>query len=70
MSANDPIESAFMAGAVAALRRRADRQAKIAEAGTTRGDRGVAIRAGEAVLAARLSSVLTSLADDLEEAAP
>jgi hypothetical protein len=56
----------MLRGAALALRRRADRQSKIDEAGTMRGDRGVLIRTGEAVLAARLSSVLTSLADELE----
>jgi hypothetical protein len=39
---------------------------KIDDAGTTRSDRGVIIRTGEAVLAARLSSVLGALAADFE----
>lgn len=66
MAERDPFETAMLRGAALALRRRADRQAKIDDAGTTRSDRGVIIRTGEAVLAARLSSVLTSLADELE----
>ena len=66
MAECDPFETAMLRGAALALRRRADRQSKIDDAGTTRSDRGVIIRTGEAVLAARLSSVLTSLADELE----
>ena len=67
MAEADPIESAFLAGAVTALWRRAHRQAKIAETGTTRGPRGVIIRTGEAVLAARLAAAFSRLADDFEE---
>jgi hypothetical protein len=59
----DPFEVTMLRGA---LRRRADRQSKIDEAGTMRGDRGVLIRTGEAVLAGRLSSVLGALAADFE----
>ena len=66
MAERDPFETAMLRSAALALRRRADRQAKIDDAGTTRSDRGVIIRTGEAVLAARLSSVLKSLADELE----
>ena len=62
----DPFEVAMLRGAALALRRRADRQSKIDEAGTMRGDRGVLIRTGEAVLAGRLSSVLGALAADFE----
>jgi hypothetical protein len=46
----DPFEVTMLRGAALALRRRADRQSKIDEAGTMRGDRGVLIRTGEAVL--------------------
>ena len=66
MAECDPFETAMLRGAPLALRRRADRQAKIDDAGTTRSDRGVIIRTGEAVLAARLSSVLGALAADFE----
>ena len=40
----DPFEVTMLRGAALALRRRADRQSKIDEAGTMRGDRGVLIR--------------------------
>ena len=43
MSEIDPLEADMLRGAVLALRRRADRQAKIAEAGTMLGDRGAVI---------------------------
>ena len=66
MAECDPFETAMLRGAALALRRRADRQSKIDDAGTTRSDRGVIIRTGEAVLAARLSSVLGALAADFE----
>ena len=62
----NPFEVTMLRGAALALRRRADRQSKIDEAGTMRGDRGVLIRTGEAVLAGRLSSVLGALAADFE----
>ena len=66
MAEADPIESAFRAGAVAALRRRAARQAKIAADGTTNGKRGAIIRSGEAVLAVGLASVFSELAAEIE----
>jgi hypothetical protein len=62
----DDIETAFRAGAVAALRRRAARQAELAADGTTASERGVIFRTGEGVLASRLAAVLTVLADELE----
>ena len=55
----DPVESAFLAGAVAALRRRAARQARIAADGRQGGESAVAIRVAQA---------LTELADELEHA--
>jgi hypothetical protein len=70
MADPDPFKIAILRGAVVALRRRADRQAKIAEAGTTRGDRGAPIRTGEAVLADRLAEVLSQLAAEFEGAPP
>jgi hypothetical protein len=54
MSEIDPLEAELMRGAAAALRNRAKRQAKIAAEGTTFGDRGVAIRSGEAAIASTL----------------
>jgi hypothetical protein len=63
----DPFETAMLRGAALALRRRADRQAKIAEAWSACGPRGVIIRTGEAVLAARLAEAFSRLADDFEE---
>jgi hypothetical protein len=68
MAEADPIESAFLAGAAAALRRRAARQAKIAKEGTTIGERGVVFRTGEGVLADRLSLVLLELAAEFQGA--
>jgi hypothetical protein len=66
MADPDPFKIAILRGAVVALRRRAERQAKISEQGTTIGERGVIFRTGEGVLASRLATVLTLLADDLE----
>jgi hypothetical protein len=66
----DDLEAAILAGAIAALHRRAERQAKISEQGTTIGERGVVFRTGEGVLADRLSLVLSQLAAELERTAP
>jgi hypothetical protein len=49
------LEAAMLSGAVAALRRRADRQAKIAGDGT-----------GEAAIADRLAAALDQVADEFE----
>jgi hypothetical protein len=70
MADADPLQAAMLRGAALALRRRADRQARIAKEGTTIGERGVVFRTGEGVLADRLSVVLSKLAAELEEAAP
>jgi hypothetical protein len=64
----DPFETAILHGAALALRRRAERQAKIAKEGTTIGERGVVFRTGEGVLADRLSMVLSQLAEEFEGA--
>jgi hypothetical protein len=53
----DPIESAVMAGAVTALRRRAARQARLAADGRQGGESAVALRVAEA---------LNELADEFE----
>jgi hypothetical protein len=62
----DAVEEAIVAGAIAALRRRAERQAAIAKGWTAYGERNAVIRQGEAAIAARLAAVLASLADELE----
>jgi hypothetical protein len=66
----DDLETAIRAGAVAALRRRAARQAKLAAEGTTVGDRGALIRTGEAAISLRISATLGDLAAELEAEAP
>jgi hypothetical protein len=63
----DPIESAFLAGAIAALRRCAARQAQIAADGTTSGSRNAVIRQGESAVALRVAQALNDLADELEQ---
>lgn len=56
----------MMRGAAAALRRRADRQAKMAKDGTATAEDGSPIRTGEAAIAARVSITLAKLADEFE----
>jgi hypothetical protein len=63
----DHIESAFLAGAVTALRRRAARQARIAADGTTRGSRNAVIRQGESAVALRVAQALNELAAEIEQ---
>jgi hypothetical protein len=68
----DPFETAMLHGAALALRRRAERQASLASAGTvTVGERfpNVKIRTGEASIAGRLAAALSDIADELEEEA-
>jgi hypothetical protein len=65
----DDLEAAIKAGAVSALRRRGDRQARLASEGTTVCERGAVVRTGEATIAIRLAAAFTQLADDLEEEA-
>jgi hypothetical protein len=62
----DEIEDDILAGAVRALRRRAQRQRKIAEAWTAHGARGVTVRSGEAAIALRISAALEAAADEIE----
>jgi hypothetical protein len=62
----DEIETAIFAGAIAALRRRAASQEKIAKDGTSIGERNVVIRQGESAIAERLATTLSALADELE----
>jgi hypothetical protein len=63
----DRLEADMRAGAAVALRRRAQRQAELAKAGTTFGDRGVTVRTGEAAIAERMVSVFSQLASELEQ---
>jgi hypothetical protein len=67
----DDIELAFRAGAIAALRRRAERQAAVGALGTVaaKGHPDVLIVAGEAAVAARLAEAFAALADELERLA-
>jgi len=64
----DDFTLAMCAGAVRALRRRAERQAAISHAGTTtvEGRPDVLIRSGEGALALRLAECLNACADELE----
>ena len=70
MADADPLQTAMQRGAALALRRRPERQAKIAKEGTTIGERGVVFRTGEGVLADRVSLALSQLAAEFEGAAP
>lgn len=65
----DDIEAAMMRGAITALRRRADRQRKLAADWTVTGERGVRIVAGEGRIAERLAAALDQTADEFERAA-
>jgi hypothetical protein len=69
MSEVDPIESAFLAGAVTALRRRAQRQDAIAKDGTTIGERNAVILQGEAAVAQRLAQAFNESRTSLSKAA-
>jgi hypothetical protein len=66
MFERDPFEDAVCAGAVRALRRRAARQAAIAESWTTHGARGVIVRSGEAAIALRIAEALDQAAHEIE----
>jgi hypothetical protein len=65
-AAIDPWEADLLRGAALALRRRADRQARMAEDGTAHADDGSPIRPGEAAIAVRVSLTLAQLATDFE----
>lgn len=64
----DGLEVCLLAGAVAALGHRAERQAQIAKNGTVASERDVNIRTGEATIAVRLAEVFFALADELNGA--
>jgi hypothetical protein len=69
-SALDRDEIEITCGAAQALRKCAERQARIAENGTTFGERGSTIRTGEAAIATRVALTLASLAAELEAELP
>jgi hypothetical protein len=62
----DALEADIVAGAVAALRRRAARQRKRAADWTTTTETGVRIVAGEGVIALRLAEALDQAANEIE----
>ena len=61
----DALEAHMVAGAIAALRRRAARQREIAAHWTVHGDGGVVVKAGEGAIAERIAAALDQAADDL-----
>jgi hypothetical protein len=63
---SDAIEADIRAGAIAALRRRAERQRKRAADWTITGDRGAIIRSGEGAIALRIAEALDQAADELD----
>jgi hypothetical protein len=63
----DAIEVAIVAGAIAALRRRADRQRAIAKSWTVHGERGAIVVAGEGRVADRIAAALEAAAQELEQ---
>ena len=56
---SDDIEAPIVAGAIAALRKRAERQTRIAQEGQIAGERGSVIRSGEASIAHVPAEALT-----------
>jgi hypothetical protein len=62
----DAIEEAIVAGAIAAMKRRAQRQRKIAEAWTAHGERGTVVVSGEGRIAERIAAALEGAADEIE----
>jgi hypothetical protein len=62
----DPCEIEMVRGAALALRRRADRQARMAENGTAHAEDGSRILTGEAAIATRVSMTLAELAAEFE----
>jgi hypothetical protein len=64
----EALEADMMLGAVTALRRRAERQRKIAADWTVRGENGVVVKAGEGVIAERIATALDELAAEFERA--
>jgi hypothetical protein len=64
---DDNVEKDVIAGAVAALRRRAARQRERAANWTVRNERGAIVRSGEAAVALRIAEALEAAATDLEQ---
>jgi hypothetical protein len=62
----DAIEEAIVAGAIAALRRQADRQRAIAKSWTLHGERGTVVVSGEGRIAERIAGALEAAADEIE----
>jgi hypothetical protein len=69
-SAVNELEAEIYAGAIAALRKRAARQAAIARAGSATTEAGVVIRTSESAIAHRLAEALAAAADELERGRP
>jgi hypothetical protein len=63
---SDDIEAQIVAGAIAALRKRADRQVRIARAETTTAERGARVMTGEGRVALRLAEAFNELAAELD----
>lgn len=63
---SDDLEAEFRAGAIKALRRRADRQRQRAADWTVVGANGVRIVAGEGRIAERIAEALDQTADELD----
>ena len=63
--AADQMESAIVVGAIAALRKRAEKQAELARAGSSTAKCGAIIRTGEATIAERLANAFGEVADEL-----
>ena len=67
---NQTIDGAIREGAVAALRRRAARQADITRSGVAVTESGIEIRTGEAAIANRIAEALPAIADEIERRPP
>jgi hypothetical protein len=65
----DALEADMMRGAIAALRRRAERQRKVASDWTVNGENGVRILSVEGRIAERIAVALDQAADEFERAA-
>jgi hypothetical protein len=63
---DEAVEDAIRAGAVRALRRRADRQRAIAKSWTAQGERGTVVVSGEGRVADRIAAALEAAADEIE----
>lgn len=66
----DAVEEAIVAGAIATLRRRAERQRAIAKGWTVHGERGTVVVSGEGRIAERIAAALEAAADEIEKRGP